>query len=278
MKHQEKNEVSGTTCHPRSAFTLIELLVVIAIIAILAAMLLPALVSAKNRAAMTVDISNNKQVMLAMLMYASDNHDYFPDPGWQTTYDCWAAGQGMFYTAAGNETGLNNVLNNPISGQLVYFRRGLLYQYLKTQTVLVCPMDNVHDKNYFARSQYLSSYVWNGAIVKFQLPVTGPRYQTVKTSDAGLKATDIVQWENNEKDLTLGMWNDFSSFPDQRISGRHGKGAVVGLLDGGAQRMSLRDFWTYSGALSTQGANGGGNDKPLASPMAGQANPLWWWP
>jgi type II secretory pathway pseudopilin PulG len=58
------------------------LLVVIAIIAILAGMLLPALGRAKDRAQLTLDINNVKQILLSNHMYASDNRDYNAHPTW----------------------------------------------------------------------------------------------------------------------------------------------------------------------------------------------------
>lgn len=81
---------------PRRAFTLIELLVVITIIAILAAMLMPVLSRAKQRAQGASCLNNGKQLMLGLHLYAGENSDFYPpnpDDGNTVPGHNWCSGQ-----------------------------------------------------------------------------------------------------------------------------------------------------------------------------------------
>jgi len=229
-------------------FTLIELLVVIAIIAILAAMLLPALNSAKNRAQMAYDLNNNRQILLGAHLYAGEFQEYMPQPGWLTSVACWAADKDIPLGPTANLTACEAKL----ADQLTWYRNGQLFPYVKTEKVLMCPADKTRDLKFFSRGEYLTSYTWNGAVVAY--PARGatiPRAYKLNQ----FRADAILEWETDEN--RSEFFNDFANYPDEGISGRHGKGAVVGLFGGGAERLRVSSFIAIAGGVVNPGQQGG---------------------
>jgi prepilin-type N-terminal cleavage/methylation domain-containing protein/prepilin-type processing-associated H-X9-DG protein len=240
----------------RRGFTLVELLVVIAIIAILAALLLPALARAKVAAKKVQCINNQKQLATAWMMYAGDNNDVLVANGEtyppSTTVKLWV--QGAFYYAEAN-TNATYILDP---------KYALFGNYLRNTKLYLCPTDRntvtVNGQTYpKLRSYALNAYVgWIGEWDNRLGPVDSrglPLYRLFK------KHTELVSpmpggvflfQDVNPNSICwpffgVQMAQDyFFNFPNSS----HSRGGVVSFADGHVDYHRWRDQRTIT-AYST---------------------------
>jgi prepilin-type N-terminal cleavage/methylation domain-containing protein/prepilin-type processing-associated H-X9-DG protein len=146
----------------RRAFTLIELLVVIAIIAILAAMLLPALAAAKQKAWKISCTSNLHQIGLAMKMFADDNNELYPESGGDIYWGTIDAGtqKAGWMEQIISYAGTTNIYNCPGNVQLPPDMRGPFNYFNGCRAAYIVNADDSPVNNTAIR--FPSAYVLSG--------------------------------------------------------------------------------------------------------------------
>lgn len=210
----------------RVGFTLIELLVVIAIIAILAAMLLPALSKAKENANAARCLSNLKQLQAAHVMYSNDNGETMP-PIYPTT--------DSFGTSA-------SATNSWVLGEVQYVSRdddlknGVLFRYAAGVGIYKCPSDrSVSLSDKLPRNR---SYALNQLLAMYHPTVPDAVHKTTQVNSPSQVFTFLDENPESIEDGNFGLDHAPATIWVNTPSDRHTKGCNIAYLDGHVKRMT----------------------------------------
>lgn len=236
----------------RRAFTLIELLVVISIIALLMAILLPALQRAKKQGAGSACLANVKSLSYAWFQYTLDNDDSIVPsqvvPGQGTAWVQWPQDE------AGNPTPMQTY-ECPQEDKMRGIERGLIFPYVKSRKVFHCPADRrkiigIEDNRSYSMIGCLNGWPKGSECYKYQIRTytqiksPGDKYMLVEEADS--RGFNSTWWSLGTRELgydPVQWWSPLAVW--------HGDSSTLGFCDGHSEMHKWREQLTIELAQKT---------------------------
>ncbi len=225
----------------QKGFTLIELLVVIAIIAILAAILFPVFSSAKETARKSSCCNNMKQLALGFQAYTTD-------------YNKFPGGCPIYRRPWNNYTGPEYIMLLPISDSNypnLYYRtdvkRGVLYKYVKNESVYVCPSDMQAKRTPFKCSYSMNARLdWQknfGLVMGVTVSAVNSPSKTVLLIDEGNGSIPLTgDYAGMRLPMGDGFFGDWMDQPSEA----HASFCNFAFCDGHIRSVDIKSFKTLN--------------------------------
>ncbi len=256
----------------RNGFTLIELLVVIAIISLLLSIIVPSLRMAKRKASMAACLTHVKQISTAWFMYKEDAKDKIPgsDPGQQYA---WVRHPIDLSGATPSAVATSPVVTD--EDEIRGIQAGVLYEYLKSNEVFRCPMDQ--RKSLFDGSNIYRSFsmpqclnyapsLANVTQIKQYSQIRSPGTKFMLLEEAEIRNYNFGSWSFGAPEYTSGgelLWWD-------PLAVTHGDSSTLGFCDGHAENHKWVDKFTKERPETLARTSPPATSYGTAAPPAGQ--------